>query len=337
MTEARGSFAIEPRGAFSLDSCIRFLEGFTPAGYEAASAGTLDAAFALEGSWQVVGVRVEQMGSGQMGSGQMGSGQMGSGQMGSGPVGGEVRGRVFAEHPVRRAELSAVRAQVERILSLDVDGGGFAEVGERDPVIGAAQARYPGLRPVCFWSWYEAAAWAIIGQRMRMSQAAVVKQRLAAELGDTVVIDGVAHQAFPAPVALAELTGGPGLTGAKVERLRALAEAAQRNVFDSATLRALPREEALELLQTLPGVGPFSAELILLRGAGDPDHAPEHEARLARAIAHAYRLDAAPDATTVAELTAGWAPYRTWATLLLRAQLEEDTREIANAGRPTAG
>jgi DNA-3-methyladenine glycosylase II len=309
MTEARGSFAIEARGAFSLESCIRFLEGFTPAAYEAGSEGTLDAAFALEGSWQVVGVRVEQVGS-------------------------EVRGRVFAEHPVRRSELSAVRTQVERILSLDVDGRGFAEVGERDPVIGAAQARYPGLRPVCFWSWYEAAAWAIIGQRMRMTQAAAVKQRLAAELGETVEIDGVAHQAFPAPAALAELTGGPGLTGAKVERLRALAEAAQRNVFDSASLRALPREEALALLQTLPGVGPFSAELILLRGAGDPDHAPEHEARLAKAIAHAYRLDAAPDATTLAELTAGWAPYRTWATLLLRAQLEEDTHEIANAGRP---
>ncbi|WP_382308261.1 DNA-3-methyladenine glycosylase family protein [Herbiconiux sp. UC225_62] len=311
MTEARGSFAIEPRGAFSLESCIRFLEGFTPAGYAADSPGTLDFAFALEGSWRVVGLRVEQVGT-------------------------VVRGRVFTEHPVRRAELSAVRAQVERILSLDVDGRAFDEVGARDPVIGTAQARYPGLRPVCFWSWYEAAAWAIIGQRMRMSQAAVVKQRLSAELGETVLIDGVAHQAFPAPAALATLTGGPGLTGAKVERLRALAEAARHNVFDSASLRALPREEALELLQTLPGVGPFSAELILLRGAGDPDHAPVHEGRLAKAIAHAYRLDAAPDAGSLAELTAGWAPYRTWATLLLRVQLEDDTHEIANAGRPVA-
>jgi DNA-3-methyladenine glycosylase II len=237
---------------------------------------------------------------------------------------------------VRRAELSAVRSQVERILSLDVDGSGFAEVGRRDPVIGAAQARYPGLRPVCFWSWYEAAAWAVIGQRVRMSQAAATKQRIAAERGETVLIDGVAQQAFPAPAALAELAGGPGLTGAKVERLHALAEAAQRNVFDSASLRALPREEALELLQTLPGVGPFSAELILLRGAGDPDHAPVHEPRLAKAIAHAYRLDAVPDAATFADITAGWAPYRTWATLLLRAQLEDDTHEIANAGRATS-
>jgi DNA-3-methyladenine glycosylase II len=318
MTEARGSFAIEPRGAFSLESSIRFLEGFAPAAYEtpdestdASPARRLDAAFALEGSWQVVGVRLEQAGGGR----------------------GEVHGRVFAEHPVRRAELSAVRGQVERILSLDVDGAGFADVGARDPVIGAAQARYPGLRPVCFWSWYEAAAWAIIGQRLRIVQAAAVKQRLAHELGETVVIDGVASQAFPAPAALAGLKGGPGLTTAKVDRLHALADAAANNVFDSARLRAMPREEALEALHTLPGIGPFSAELILLRGAGDPDHAPAHEARLAKAVAHAYHLDAAPDAATLAQITAGWAPYRTWATVLLRAQLEDDTHEIANAGR----
>ena len=47
--------------------------------------------------------------------------------------------------------------QVTRILSLDVDGTGFPEVGRRDPVVGGLQARWPGLRPVGFYSPYEAA------------------------------------------------------------------------------------------------------------------------------------------------------------------------------------
>jgi DNA-3-methyladenine glycosylase II len=314
LTTARGSFAIEPRGAFSLESSIRFLEGFAPAAYEAPPARTLDFAFALEGSWQTVGVSVDQVGT-------------------------EVRGRVFARRPLKRDDLSAVRSQVERILSLDVDGTGFdggssgaGSVGERDTVVGAVQKRYPGLRPVGFWSWYEAAAWAIIGQRVRIAQAAATKERLAVELGEAIEVNGVMRQAFPAPVALATVTAMPGLTRAKVERLRALAECARRNEFDSASLRALPRDEALEALQTLPGVGPFSAELILLRGAGDPDWAPLHEKHLATAVAHAYGLDAPASPEQIAAISEGWAPYRTWVTLLLRVQLEDDRQASGAVG-----
>jgi DNA-3-methyladenine glycosylase II len=50
-------------------------------------------------------------------------------------------------------------------------------VGERDPVVGEVQHRYPGLRPVGFWSPYEAAAWTIIGHRIRITQAAAIKGR----------------------------------------------------------------------------------------------------------------------------------------------------------------
>lgn len=46
------------------------------------------------------------------------------------------------------ADLDMVRKQVARIFALDVDGGPFAAVGQRDPVIGELQARYPGLQPV---------------------------------------------------------------------------------------------------------------------------------------------------------------------------------------------
>ena len=335
----RGSFTIEARGAFSLVEGIRFLEAFDPVPYEAPPSGALEMAFALEGSWQTVGVSVEPLGGGaraaggdaRAGGGVRGAGggaRAAGGVPGSEGVGG-VRGRLFAARPLTRAELSAARTQVERILSLDVDGTGFAAVGERDPVVAGLQARYPGLRPVSFWSWYEAAAWAIIGQRMRITQAATVRARLAELFGETVEVNGRSLRAFPSPAALAQLPPREelpfgGLPGGKIDRLRALGEAARRNEFDSASLRALPRDEALARLQELPGVGPFSAELILLRGAGDPDHAPTHESHLGAAVAHAYGLPSAPSPSGLDELSANWAPYRTWVSLLLRTAWQED-------------
>jgi DNA-3-methyladenine glycosylase II len=169
---------------------------------------------------------------------------------------GVVVGEVFGE-----ADPGAVRDQVARILSLDVDGSGFPEVGRRDPVVGGLQARWPGLRPVGFFSPYEAAAWALIGQRIRIVQAARVKERMAAELGQAVDVHGDRRQAFPGPDRLSVLEGFPGLFGRKVDNLRSLAEAAAAGRLAGARLRALPRDQALAELKQLPGIGDFSAEL----------------------------------------------------------------------------
>ena len=47
----------------------------------------------------------------------------------------------------------------------------------RDPVIAQRQERLPGLRPCGFHSPYEAAAWAVLSQRIQMRQAAALRTR----------------------------------------------------------------------------------------------------------------------------------------------------------------
>jgi DNA-3-methyladenine glycosylase II len=195
--------------------------------------------------------------------------------------------------------------------------------------VGRLQGRYPGLRPVGFWSPYEAAAWAIIGHRLRIRQAAGIKARMAEQLGVPVDFGDRAVHAFPAPQRLADLDGFPGLSGRKPEWLRSIAAAALAGRLDAARLRAMPREEALAQLKELPGIGDFSAGLVLLRGAADPDAVPAAEPRIARAVSLAYGLPEPASPAELARISAAWKPYRTWATLLLRAQLEDETGEIS--------
>ncbi len=45
-------------------------------------------------------------------------------------------------------------------------------------MVGRLKERYPGLRPVLFYSPYGAAAWAIIGNRIQIVQAARIKARI---------------------------------------------------------------------------------------------------------------------------------------------------------------
>jgi len=272
---------LRPVGPNSFGQSVRFLEGFAPAAYEGTGLGHMHLAFVADGGEEVAGVCVREEG---------------------GVIFGEVSGE---------ADVGVVRGQVARILSLDIDGRGFPEVGERDPVVGKLQARYPGLRPVCFYSPYEAAAWAIIGQRIRIVQAARIKNNMAKELGPSVEVDGGREHAFPGPGSLMELEGFSGLTSRKVEYLRRLGREAAEGELDAATLRSMPEEEALERLQELPGIGPFSAGLILLRGAGMPDLLPAKEPRLPRAVEIAYGLEATPAEEELERLALGWHPYRT--------------------------
>jgi DNA-3-methyladenine glycosylase II len=304
------TFLLPVRGPFSLAASARFLEGFAPAAFDGPAGRPLELAFPVEGVWQTAGVRVRGHADG-------------------------VEGEIVSPAGAGPELLGAVREQVARILSLDVDGSGFSAVGERDPVVAGLQRRYPGLRPVCFWSPYEAAAWAVIGARIRVGQAAAIKARMARELGESVSFGGRALSAFPAPQRLASLDRFPGLAGRKPEWLRSLAVAALDGRLDAARLRALPAEEALAQLKELPGIGDFSAELVLLRGAGAPDEIPRHESRLARAVALAYDRPGSPSADEIARISGNWRPYRTWVTLLLRTYLEDETGEIG--GRPPSG
>ncbi len=295
-------FTLHPRGSYSLAAGARFLEGFAPAAHEAAAEGHLHLAFAgPHGEPAGVCLRQED--------------------------GEAVVGEVFGT-----ADPDFVRTEAQRILSLDHDGSGFAAVGERDPVVGRLQERFSGLRPVLFHSPYEAAAWALIGHRIRIVQAAGVKARMATELGEPVDVHGDVRHAFPSPRRLADLETFPGLVGRKAEWLRALGRAARAGALDATHLRSLPPDHALDELQELAGVGPFSAELILLRGAGEADRLPTAEPRLRRAVALAYGDEREPTQAEVAQRAERWRPYRTWVAVLLRTALEGETGEIA--GRP---
>lgn len=291
------------RGPFSLAASRRFLEGFAPAGRPPAlTDGPLRLAFPVEEDWSTVGVAFTQ------------------------PDGGDVQ-----------AELSApaspgLLAQLARAISVDVDGTGFAAVLDRDPVLAAVSARHPGLRPIGFSSPYEAACWAVVSQRLRIVQAAGIAAGIRHAHGARVEVAGAELAAFPAPAVLRRVAPELPLPEVKQVRLQAVAEAALEGRLDGGRLRAMPAEDAIADVQQLPGIGPFSAELVVVRGAGHPDRLPLSEARLHASMVELYSL-ADDEPATLEAVAQEWAPFRSWASVLLRIDREERTGEIARGRR----
>lgn len=267
---------------FRLRSSIEFLSRFSPQPVEASEA--LCFASPLPPSWEPVEVTVIQTGDAL---------------------------RVEWAGP---AQPDAIVGHVQRVLSLDVDGSRFADVVDGDDALADVIDLDARTRPPLFWSPYEAAVWAVLSQRIRMTQASALKARLAAEHGFTPG----SKPATPAPERLLAMRSMSGMNDMKLSRLHAVAEAALDGTLDPVALRSLPVDEALSRLAGIDGIGAFSAELILVRGAGAPDVFPAHERRLHAVMRQLYDQPGA-DSDDLAQLAAAWAPYRSWVAFHLRS------------------
>ena len=222
-------------------------------------------------------------------------------------------------------DAGAVAAQAARILSLDIDGSPLADVAARDPVVAGLVERFDALRPVLFASPFEAGVWAILSQRTRMSMAARLRERIAE--GRREEIDGGRAHARPLPRPRpARRPGGGARPPAREGRVAAGAGPGRGRRPPRRRGACAPpsRRRRSSGCASCPGVGAFSAELILVRGAGAPDLLPTAETRLRRAVALAYGLPGEPTPAELARIAEAWRPLRSWVSLLLRAALAED-------------
>ncbi|HTT52060.1 MAG TPA: hypothetical protein VMH35_11725 [Streptosporangiaceae bacterium] len=283
------SFTITPSGPFSLAEAATF--GF---GQRSAAAwdGVMRLAFCLDSYAGQAGAELRQ------------------------DAAGGVRCTV---HGPPGADLDAVCGQIMRVLSLDHDGTGFAQVGQRDPVIGRLQAAAPGLRPPLFYSPYEAAAWAVLSTRRPTRQMMQVRDRLSRAHGMCFELAGQPVTALPTPAQLLAVRSFPGIPGDRMSRLHGVARAALDGQLDVTLLHRQGPERAMTGLQAIPGIGPFYSALIVIRGTGFTDVLPAGEPRLRALATQLYGLPAEPDEAGLRALAEPWRPFRTWAAVLIRA------------------
>ena len=313
-----GSFTITPDGPFSLPEAAMFGFGQRAGGNWD---GVMRFAFCLDGYEDQVGVEVRQDGTGQPGEAGMEDGA------------GTVRCVV---HGPAGADLDRVRGQVARVLSLDHDGQEFSRVGERDPVIGRLQAAAPGLRPVLFYSPYEAAAWCVLSARRPARQMMQARDRLSQAHGQAFDLAGEQLAALPTPGQLLAVDSFPGIPADRMPRLHGVAQAALDGRLDATRLLEQGPEQAMSSLQELTGIGPFYSSLIVVRGTGFADVLPVNEPRALDLAGRLYRLGAPPSEAEFRALAQPWKPLRTWAVVLIRAAASRilDEADPGPAGAP---
>jgi len=214
-----------------------------------------------------------------------------------------------------------LRSLAVRLFDLETDLRPFRQLARRDPVLRRMVPARRGLRVVQFLDPFEALIRAILGQQVSVAGARTLAGRLVR------LVDAGTH--FPTP---AELLGlgtrrlrGIGLTRARARCLFEVARAVDEGQVSWEALRAQPTEEAERVLRALPGVGPWTASYVLMRGLGHRDAFPAADLGVRKALEAACgpRM---PFSRVVA-VAERWRPFRAYATLHLWDSLSRPRAE----------
>lgn len=130
---------------------------------------------------------------------------------------------------------------------------------------------------------------------------------------------GEVMAAFPTPRQLLAVREFRGIPEVKLARMRAVAQAALDGVLDAEQLRHSEPGAAMARLRHIPGIGPFSASLIVIRASGVCDVPVAREPQLAEIVGRLYDLPGPATAADLDRIGEAWRPFRTWVSVLLRA------------------
>jgi AraC family transcriptional regulator of adaptative response / DNA-3-methyladenine glycosylase II len=244
---------------------------------------------------------------------------------------GVVSLRPFPDHIASTVTLRDVRdlgaavARCRRLLDLDADPVAVSEVLGADPALGPLVGASPGRRVPRTVDENEMAVRAVLGQQVSIAAARAHAARFAEACGDPVEDrSGGLSRTFPQPDVLAAAVRGsgrraarPAVPGSRLSALSGLVEALAGGRLDLGP--GGEWTEARNVLSRIPGIGPWTVEMVAMRALGDPDAFPVGDRGLRRGAG----VTGLP--TGVADLTAWaerWRPWRAYATQYLWATLD---------------
>ncbi len=200
----------------------------------------------------------------------------------------DLRYAVRSGDPSLETQREIVRA-LRRVLGLDVEPAPLQRLAEEERALRPTAMALRGMRPPRFPSLFEALANVVPFQQVSLDAGAAIVARLVERFGQASTRDGAPLYAFPSAEAIAEARLDAlrrcGLSTRKAESLRRLARAIASKELVEEELAGLSTPEAARALTELPGIGPWSAHLVLLRGLGRIDAFPPGDVGAARGLA----------------------------------------------------
>jgi DNA-3-methyladenine glycosylase II len=192
--------------------------------------------------------------------------------------------------------------RAEKVLKRVMEEGG--------PIDPAIDRR--GSRPDPF----EAVARAIVGQQLSTKAARSIWEKLLAQFGgETPTPEALLRKRKPT-------LRKAGLSNAKVEFLRDLAQHVKDGRLDFDLIKDLSDEDVIAELIEVKGVGSWTAEMFLMFHLARPDVLSVGDLGIRRAVQIQYGMEELPGPEELERIAEEWRPHRTLACLYLWRSLD---------------
>lgn len=207
-------------------------------------------------------------------------------------------------------DLSTAIARCRRLLDLDADPEAVVEALSADPDLSALVAKAPGQRIPRTVDEPELALRVVLGQQVSVKAARTHAARIVAAYGQplTDAGGGLTH-VFPAIEHLTEID--PVHLALPRSRQRSLASLIAALADGDVLLDAgCDWERTRRQLLAVPGIGPWTAEVIAMRGLGDPDAFPATDLGILLA---AKQVGLPGNSRALTGHSGRWRPWRSYA------------------------
>ncbi|WP_052088282.1 DNA-3-methyladenine glycosylase family protein [Paenibacillus wynnii] len=224
--------------------------------------------------------------------------------------------------PTLTSTKEAVVNYVRDWFDLDRDLLPFYEMAKADPLLNRAVESFYGLRCIGIPNLFEAICWGIIGQQINLTFAYTLKRELVENFGRHVVCEGADYWIFPRAEDIACMTvqdlAPVRMTVKKCEYLIAVAQL----ITDGRLTKELLLEtgdfkKAEKMLLSIRGIGPWTANYVLMRCLRMTSAFPIDDVGLHNSIKYLLQSDRKPTKEEILQLSATWTDWESYATFYL--------------------
>ncbi|MFD0825690.1 DNA-3-methyladenine glycosylase family protein [Neobacillus sp. M.A.Huq-85] len=224
--------------------------------------------------------------------------------------------------PPSKLTRTAVAHYVWEWFDLERDLVPFYKMAKKDSLLKETADSFYGLRIMGIPDLFEALCWGILGQQINLTFAYTLKRRLVEKFGRCVEFEGESYWLFPTPSVIAHLSVEELLElRMTVKKCEYLIDVANLMVEGKLTKEILLNtgnlKGAEKMLVSIRGIGPWTANYVLMRCLRFPEAFPIDDVGLHNAIKHLLCTDKKPTKNEISHLAANWTGWEAYATFYL--------------------
>ncbi|PFP29694.1 DNA-3-methyladenine glycosylase [Bacillus sp. AFS073361] len=207
-------------------------------------------------------------------------------------------------------------------FDLDNDLTPFYQMAKTDPFLKMIVEKFYGLRLIGIPDLFEALCWGVLGQQINLSFAYTLKKQFVEKFGESIEWEGKKYWIFPSYKRIAKLTpidlADIKMTVKKSEYIIGIAQLMASGELSKEKLREAENfKEVEKSLIKIRGIGPWTANYVLMRCLRFPAAFPIDDAGLINAIKTLLNMDRKPTKEEILKISIPWRNWESYATFYL--------------------